>query len=87
MLERLVGMAAKRVGSFGPSELTFVLDGMARLQVKAPAAFMTALAQLVIISWLSLLGRCSTLPAWQPFCALLPATIRMHAPDCVRRLA
>lgn len=51
-----MGMAAKRVGSFGPSELTFVLDGMARLQVKAPAAFMTALAQRVIISWLSLLG-------------------------------
>ena len=49
MLERLVTMAAKRVSSFGPSELTFVLDGMARLKVKAPAAFMSALAQRVIV--------------------------------------
>ena len=44
MLDRLVAMAAKRVSSFGPSELTFVLDGMARLRLKAPMAFMTALA-------------------------------------------
>lgn len=48
MLERLVAMAAKRVNSFGPSELTFVLDGMARLRLKAPTAFMTALARQVI---------------------------------------
>ena len=49
VLERLVAMAAKRVSSFGPSELTFVLDGMARLEVKAPAAFMSALALWVIV--------------------------------------
>ena len=45
MLERLVAMAAKRVSSFGPSELTFVLDGMARLRLKAPTTLMTALAR------------------------------------------
>ena len=47
MLERLVAMAAKHVSSFGPSELTFVLDGMARLSLKAPTALMTALARQV----------------------------------------
>ena len=47
MLERLVAMAAKRVTSFGPSELTFVLDGMARLRLKAPTTLMTALARQV----------------------------------------
>ena len=40
-------MAAKHVASFGPSELTFVLDGMARLRVKAPTKFLTALAKQV----------------------------------------
>ena len=47
MLERLVAMAAKRVSSFGPAELTFALDGMARLRLKAPTALMTALARQV----------------------------------------
>ena len=40
-------MAAKHVASFGPSELTFVLDGLARLRVKAPITFITALARQV----------------------------------------
>ncbi len=44
-----MAMAAKHVASFGPSELTFVLDGMARLRVKAPSAFMNALAKQVIL--------------------------------------
>ena len=43
-----MAMAAKHVASFGTSELTFVLDGMARLRVKAPTALMTALAKQVI---------------------------------------
>ena len=49
MLEQLVAMAAKHVASFGPSELTFVLDGLARLRVKAPTSFMTALARQVSV--------------------------------------
>ena len=48
MLEKLMAMAAKRVRLFGPSELTFVLDGMARLNIKAPTTLLTALAKQVI---------------------------------------
>lgn len=47
-LDQLVALAAKHVASFGPSELTFVLDGMARLRVKAPTGFLTSLAKQVV---------------------------------------
>ncbi|CAL5219432.1 g1261 [Coccomyxa viridis] len=76
-LGQLVAMATKHVASFGSSELTFVLDGMARLRVQAPSAFMNALAkqaaalaqdleadQLPLVYWaFATLGYCPTAAA------------------------
>ena len=47
VLERLVEMARARVACFGAAEVTFVLDGLARLELQPPTPFLKALAAQV----------------------------------------
>jgi hypothetical protein len=44
LLPRLLELAQRNVAAFGPLEVTLTLDGVTRLKLQPPAAFLDALA-------------------------------------------
>jgi hypothetical protein len=47
LVEQLIEAASKHVASFGATEVTLALDGLARLRAQPPTVLLDALAQQV----------------------------------------